>query len=221
MNIHKEFTMGQTAFMFKIPEDLINDINTKMDEEIKNNEVKDASTQLSAKIKKEYQIMHWLPEVDKDKIFFKCVKEVLNKAQMYASFTAKSVVVDNAWINDQVEHEYQVIHRHSGQSIIGFASILFLKVPDFGPEANRSDLPHNGRTMLIGNCQGQFCKKNVMIQPEVGDFYIFPYDLEHMVYPFVGDGLRRSLSINYDVFHQADGKQYRAINNDNFRQVKV
>ena len=23
-----------------------------------------------------------------------------------------------------------------------------------------------------------------MIEPKVGDFYIFPYDLEHLVYPF-------------------------------------
>ena len=72
----------------------------------------------------------------------------------------------------------------------------------FGEEYNNTSQPHNGRAMLLGNCQGQFTKKNIMLQPEVGDFYIFPYDLEHLVYPFRGDGMRRSLSVNYDVFHR-------------------
>ena len=35
--------------------------------------------------------------------------------------------------------------------------------------------------------------------PKVGDFYIFPYDVEHCVYPFKGEGNRRSMSINFDV----------------------
>jgi hypothetical protein len=52
---------------------------------------------------------------------------------------------------------------------------------------------------MVGNCQGQFVRKNLMLEPTVGDFYIFPYDVEHLVYPFTGDGLRRTLSINYDV----------------------
>ena len=54
----------------------------------------------------------------------------------------------------------------------------------------------------------RFTKKNIMLQPEVGDFYIFPYDLEHLVYPFRGDGMRRSLSVNYDVFHRHVPKKW-------------
>ena len=126
----------------------------------------------------------------------------MKKVTQYNAFVAHSVVIDNAWINDQVEGEYQVVHKHSGKSLIGFASIGYLKVPDFGEEYNNTSQPHNGRAMLLGNCQGQFTKKNIMLQPEVGDFYIFPYDLEHLVYPFRGDGMRRSLSVNYDVFHR-------------------
>ena len=86
---------------------------------------------------------------------------------------------------------------------------------DFGEEINNTSEPHNGRTMLIGNCQGQFIRKNIMIQPNVGDFYIFPYDVEHLVYPFSGDGLRRTMSLNYDVNMMAKTKSTKHLNNDN------
>jgi hypothetical protein len=36
---------------------------------------------------------------------------------------------------------------------------------------------------------------------EVGDFFIFPYDLQHVVYPFrKSKEFRRTLSANVDVF---------------------
>ena len=33
----------------------------------------------------------------------------------------------------------------------------------------------------------------------VGDLYVFPYDIKHGVYPFTGDGVRRTLSYNCDM----------------------
>jgi len=33
-------------------------------------------------------------------------------------------------------------------------------------------------------------------QPEVGDIFMWPADLLHTVYPFLGDGIRRSCSFN-------------------------
>jgi len=35
-----------------------------------------------------------------------------------------------------------------------------------------------------------------MVRPKVGDFFIFPADLYHTVYPFQSDGERRSFSMN-------------------------
>ena len=199
IKIVKKIPMGQTAYRFKLKNNLVKALNNKMDEEIKSNTFEDASKQLSAKIKDEYRIMNWMEEIDTEQFFIKTIQAVIKESIMYNSFDTKTVTIENAWINDQKEHEYQVVHKHSGQSLIGFASICYLKVPDFGPEINNEHQPHNGRTMLLGNCQGQFVRKNLMLEPTVGDFYIFPYDVEHLVYPFTGDGLRRTLSINYDV----------------------
>ena len=33
---------------------------------------------------------------------------------------------DSAWINDQKQHEYQVIHQLSGKTLLGLSSIIFL-----------------------------------------------------------------------------------------------
>ena len=42
---------------------------------------------------------------------------------------------------------------------------------------------------------------NVDYQPDIKerDFYIFPYDMRHTVYPFNGPGMRRTLAANMDV----------------------
>ena len=42
---------------------------------------------------------------------------------------------------------------------------------------------------------------NVDYQPDIKerDFYIFPYDMRHCVYPFNGPGFRRTLAANMDV----------------------
>ena len=58
------------------------------------------------------------------------------------------------------------------------------------------------RTQLIGNCGGIWSNPTHVIEPKVGDFYIFPYDMQHVVYPFNGNGMRRSLVINFDILRE-------------------
>ena len=38
-------------------------------------------------------------------------------------------------------------------------------------------------------------------QSKIGDFYVFPYDMRHCVYPFNGPGMRRTLAANMDVHY--------------------
>ena len=56
-----------------------------------------------------------------------------------------------------------------------------------------------GKLQILGSTNGQFA--NVDYQPEIKerDFYIFPYDMRHTVYPFNGKGYRRTLAANCDV----------------------
>ena len=43
------------------------------------------------------------------------------------------------------------------------------------------------------------CQSNVKITPKVGDFYLFPHYMMHNVYPFKGNGERRSMSFNVSI----------------------
>ena len=66
-------------------------------------------------------------------------------------------------------------------------------------ESGRRQAPQNGRLQILGSASGQFA--NVDYQPQIKerDFYIFPYDMRHAVYPFNGPGMRRTLAANMDV----------------------
>ncbi|MDB4343035.1 2OG-Fe(II) oxygenase family protein [bacterium] len=190
--------LGQRVCKDIISGDLVYRLNKKIDDTIARNEQIDYSNQLSAKIKTEYDVVDILKEVDNTQQ----IPGLLDKA--HSSFSHDnsfnwSVKFYAAWGNDQKEGEYQIVHKHSGASPLGYSLILFLKVPNFGPEYQNNEWPTNGRTVIFGNCGGQLSTTHIMIEPKVGDIYIFPYDMEHIVYPFRGDGMRRSISCNFDL----------------------
>ena len=90
---------------------------------------------------------------------------------------------------------------------------MYLKVPDFGKEITDTGEDLNGKTELIGNCGGIWSCATHLITPKVGDFYIFPYDMQHVVYPFTGDGMRRSIVFNFDItrnkkYNMKKGRRY-------------
>jgi hypothetical protein len=52
----------------------------------------------------------------------------------------------------------------------------------------------------MGSASGQFVKADYSPQMKIGDFYIFPYDMRHVVYPFTNKKeKRRTLVCNMDV----------------------
>ena len=195
----KEYYLGQAVLEFQLNQNLINDINEKMDKEIEEKKAINAVPILSGKIKKEYKINHFFNNVEIYKDIFQNIVKYPQLFNFDSAFNLKDVILDNAWINDQSEGEYQVIHRHSGQLSIGLSCIIFLKVPDFGEEYTHEEQPMNGRTSLVSNSGGLFNNSNLTIHPKVGSMFVFPYDIQHVVYPFRGKGIRRSMSLNIDL----------------------
>ena len=78
---------------------------------------------------------------------------------------------------------------------------MILKLPkDTGVEYSAMDKPMNGRLQIIGAANGQFSKTDYSPNMKIGDFYVFPYDMRHCVYPFNGTKeVRRTLVCNVDV----------------------
>ena len=186
---------GQIAYKFKVSQKLVDSINAKCDTIDDKTSAQDF---LVGKIKNEYHFLKQVQELDIDYEIRDSIFYVSDNCPQDLSYDIEAVDVNSAWINDQYEGEYQGIHTHSGVEDIGFSSILYLKVPDFGEEITKTGKTLNGRTELVGNCGGTFSNPTYLITPKVGDFYIFPYDMQHLVYPFKGDGMRRSLVMNFD-----------------------
>ena len=109
--------------------------------------------------------------------------------------------LNSVWVNEMKEHEYNPIHVHQGTLYTGLSSVMILKLPQqTGFEYSAEDKPMNGRLQIIGAANGQFSKTDYSPNMKIGDFYVFPYDMRHCVYPFNGTKeTRRTLVCNVDV----------------------
>jgi len=197
--------LGQSILKYQIPFDMYMTINQIY--ETKFQELKPANQQLVGKIKNEHSLFydgydqskmqsHTLLPLTILKWFEECYRHYLdwNKIKEY------QIHLNSIWVNEMKEHEYNPVHVHQGNIFTGLSSVMILKLPEnYGVEYSSSENPQNGRLQILGSASGQFA--HIDYQPEVvpRDFYIFPYDMRHCVYPFNGSGLRRTLAANCDV----------------------
>jgi len=197
--------LGQSVLKYQVPLDVysaINDIYEK-----KYSDLKPANKQLVGKIEKEHSlfyngennskmtkhnhlpntIMQWFESKFKFYLDWNHIKEY-------------NMHFNSIWVNQMFEHEYNPVHVHQGTRFTGLSSVMILKLPQsFGVEYSASDTPQNGKLQILGSSSGQFA--HIDYQPEIKerDFFIFPYDMRHCVYPFNGPGWRRTLACNCDV----------------------
>jgi hypothetical protein len=109
--------------------------------------------------------------------------------------------INSIWVNEMKAGDYNPVHIHQGKLYTGLSSVMILKLPkDFGPEIARPDQPMNGQLQIMGSASGQFVTADYSPQMKIGDFYVFPYDMRHVVYPFTNKKeKRRTLVCNIDV----------------------
>ncbi len=197
--------LGQSVLKYQVPYDIYISINHIYESKFK--ELKPANKQLVGKIKNEHSLFyngndqnemkeHNLLSLNILKWFESCYKHYLewNKIKDY------HIHLNSIWVNEMKEHEYNPVHVHQGTLFSGLSSVMILKLPQsFGVEYSSSKNPQNGKLQMYGSSSGQFA--NIDYQPNVKerDFYVFPYDMRHSVYPFNGPGVRRTLAANCDV----------------------
>ena len=198
--------LGQTICNYKVPLDVFNTINGIYENNFKN--MPDAHKQLVGKIAKENSlfyggkannkmhphnllplyVLNWFESVFKHYLEF-------NKIPDY------KIALQSIWVNEMTAGEYNPIHIHQGSLYTGLSSVMILKLPDnMGLEYAREDVPMNGRLSIMGAAGGQFVKSDYSPNAEERDFYIFPYDMRHCVYPHTNsNAVRRTLAANMDV----------------------
>ena len=209
----KPVFLGQCIIKYEVPLDIFSSINKIY---IKNyDNLARANKQLVGKIEKEHSL-YYLGE-DQTKIknhnflstnvtdYF---MQVFEHYLVFNSIKDYKTNLNSIWVNEMKQHEYNPTHVHQGSLFTGLSSVMILKLPTtYGIEYSAVDSPSNGTLQIIGSSSGQFA--NVDYQPNLKerDFYVFPYDMRHCVYPFNStDEVRRTLAANCDV-------EYNPINN--------
>ena len=205
---YKFIFLGQSVLRYKVPTNIFLTINSIYEKNFVN--LPAANKQLVGKIKNEHSIFyngdeeskmkkHSLIPLEVQQWFMSMFEHYLlfNKIKNYKTH------LNSIWINEMKAHEYNPVHIHQGTLFTGLSSVMILKLPShYGVEYSAENSPQNGRLQILGSSSGQFSNVDYQPEIEIGDFYIFPYDMRHTVYPFNGTSeVRRTLAANCDVLY--------------------
>ena len=200
--------LGQSVLRYETPLDIFTAINQVYEQNF--NRLDSANKQLVGKIKDEHSLFYngddeskikrhdhlplnikqWFMEMFKHYLEFNHIKDY-------------KMHLNSIWVNEMKAHEYNPIHIHQGNLFTGLSSVMVLKLPNtYGVEYSAEQAPQNGRLQILGSSNGQFAKLDFQPPMNLRDFYVFPYDMRHCVYPFNGTNeTRRTLAANCDVLY--------------------
>tara|TARA_R110000765_G_scaffold22394_2_gene57232 strand:+ start:2469 stop:3137 length:669 start_codon:yes stop_codon:yes gene_type:complete len=125
------------------------------------------------------------------------VRNSMGTRRLNSKDNTYGVEVVAGWVVRQFENEYNPLHIHPNCTL---TCVGYLKLPDNIDEEWEEDYkdnhPSNGHIQFAHGTPSHWSFTNFMAKPRVGDFYLFPSDLFHCVYPFKTVGERRSFSAN-------------------------
>ena len=207
--------LGQYVMHTKVPLEIFNNINSIYETKFK--DLRPANKQLVGKIKNEHSLYYSGVNSDKQTSHNFVSQYVLDWfLSVYTEYlNIKRIIpmemkISSIWVNEMRDNEYNPVHIHQGSIFTGLSSVMILKLPShYGEEYSAGDQPCNGKLQIIGNSNGQFASTDYQPELKVGDFYIFPYDMRHTVFPFNSTNqVRRTLAANCDIRY--DQVKYRA-----------
>ena len=124
----------------------------------------------------------------------------------------KAVAVDETWSVHSYAGDYNPIHDHGTKTVMGISTTGWTKVPQQILDQPTAGSQNYSLYQASGDCDGyiafQYGRNELMnterlrppqsfvIKPEVGKLLVFPSWLQHMVYPFKGEGERRTIASN-------------------------
>ena len=205
MNFESIF-LGQSIIRYQVPLEVFVGLNELYETQKKH--LPNANQQLAGKIPDEVSLfyagptskliqMHDYVPHDIKKWFYTIFQHYLE----WNNTKAYTMNINSIWVNEMKVGDYNPVHIHQGKLYTGLSSVMILKLPkDMGPEIARPDQPMNGQLQIMGNAGGQFVTSDYSPRMKIGDFYVFPYDVRHVVYPMTNKkAKRRTLVCNVDV----------------------
>jgi hypothetical protein len=205
MNFESIF-LGQSILKYQVPLEVFVRLNELYETQKKH--LPNANKQLSGKIPDEVSLfyagptnkkMHAHSYISED--ILKWFYGIFDHYLKWNKMVTFNMNINSMWINEMKAGDYNPAHIHQGKLFTGLSSVMILKLPkDMGPEIARPDQPMNGQLQILGSASGQFCTADYSPRMKIGDFYVFPYDMRHVVYPFTNKkARRRTLVCNIDV----------------------
>ena len=133
----------------------------------------------------------------------------------------RHIEVDELWSVHSYDGDYNPIHDHGTKTVMGISCTTWTKVPSQILEGPRPGSQEYGLYNASGESDGCLCfnfgqsstwdrerlrpTQNVVVRPQVGRLYMFPSWMQHMVYPFRGEGERRTVAANINCFPKEKG----------------
>jgi len=202
----------------QMPESMVEDLNDYLDEYVEDENKKSLADTLVGQISQGEQLLmdNADPRV-KEYTDFVCGLGA-DYINCFAESTGsmlkrpKAVAIDETWSVHSYEGDYNPIHDHGTKTIMGISTTSWTKVPQQILDQPVAGSPQYSLYQSSGVCDGyiafQYGRNEIMntdrlrppqsfvMQPEVGKLLVFPSWLQHMVYPFKGEGERRTVASN-------------------------
>ena len=201
----------------QMPKDMIDSVNDYMDEYKHDKNKQSLANTLVGQIDKGEQLL--LDHNDKRMVEYNNFICSLG-AEYINHFAAsgnsvkgpKQVQIDETWSVHSYDGDYNPIHDHGTKTLMGISTTAWTKVPpQIGAKATANSPTYSlynesghsdgciafqyGQVSVI---DGERLKpaQSFVMTPEVGKLLLFPSWLQHMVYPFKGEGERRTIASN-------------------------
>jgi hypothetical protein len=201
----------------QMPQDMIDNVNDYMDEYKHDKNKQSLANTLVGQIDKGEQLL--LDHNDKRMVEYNnfiCSLGVEYINHFSASGNSlkgpKQVQIDETWSVHSYDGDYNPIHDHGTKTLMGISTTAWTKVPpQIGAKATANSPTYSlynesghsdgciafqyGQVSVIDVDRLKPAQSFVMT-PEVGKLLLFPSWLQHMVYPFKGEGERRTIASN-------------------------
>ena len=187
---------GPSIAKVVIPSEIVSSMNKYVEEVIKDEKKSkdlDYGNKLAGNVQQEFKLdLEFMKKNNWAEFLGKACQEWINKEH---NISIKKFEIIASWIVRQFKNEYNPIHFHDGH----ISGVGYLKVPDNMGETiqKNKNVQHNGKLVLVDGSKKFLCNPTYIITPKVGDFYLFPSYMMHIVYPFSQTlEERRSVSFN-------------------------
>jgi len=199
-----------------MPESMVGSVNDYIDEYRKKEDRESLAPTLVGQIDKGEQLL--LDHTDKRLAEY--TQFISNLGVEYINHYGKSgnkvsgpkqVETDQTWSVHSYDGDYNPIHDHGTKTVMGISTTAWTKVPEQIGRTNATSPTYSlynesghadgcimfsyGQTSSL-DAQRLKPSQLITVTPEVGKLLVFPSWLQHMVFPFKGEGERRTIASN-------------------------